>query len=420
MPNYETFVAQFGEKVFSPSNDTELSPKIALEGKEHVLIYFSAHWCPPCRQFTPILIEFYKKLKSSGTNIELVFCSLDRDENDYKEYIFDMPWLCMPFEAKESKKLASLYEARGIPHLVVVDKDGKLVTKNGNAEVSSDLEGKEFPWKPKTFSEVWPDQILVSKGEGNKEDILLDSSEIKDKYLMLYFSASWCPPCQAFTPILAKAYDKLKTQRNDVELVFVSSDRDEEAFNEYFVKKMSFCALPYKEREAKKALSSLYEVKGIPALVILGPEEKNGERALINKNIRHYIENDDFSDFPFHKKNYGDVDASQDLNEVKSLIIFAENSDDDEQKDVQNVIKEVASKLKDEESEKEMDFLWAFSPNGIASKVREVTGLSATDTSMIILDIPDEGAYYKSEEMDFTTENVLKFIENPGNRLQLQ
>jgi len=28
-----------------------------LKGKSHLLIYFSAHWCPPCRGFTPVLAK---------------------------------------------------------------------------------------------------------------------------------------------------------------------------------------------------------------------------------------------------------------------------------------------------------------------------------------------------------------------------
>ena len=30
-----------------------------LADKELVMYYFSAHWCPPCRQFTPMLKDFY-------------------------------------------------------------------------------------------------------------------------------------------------------------------------------------------------------------------------------------------------------------------------------------------------------------------------------------------------------------------------
>ena len=31
-----------------------------LNSKELVLFYFSGHWCPPCRRFTPLLTTFYQ------------------------------------------------------------------------------------------------------------------------------------------------------------------------------------------------------------------------------------------------------------------------------------------------------------------------------------------------------------------------
>ena len=31
----------------------------ALKDKKIICYYFSAHWCPPCRNFTPILYDFY-------------------------------------------------------------------------------------------------------------------------------------------------------------------------------------------------------------------------------------------------------------------------------------------------------------------------------------------------------------------------
>ena len=150
----DAFTSQFGETLLKSSDDTPISPSSALTGKDYVLLYFSAAWCPPCQRFTPKLIEFYNKIKASN-NIELVFCSLDNSEEDYKDYISKMPWLCMPFEAKESKPMASKYHAKGIPHLVVVDgKTGEVITEDGTASLSEDEEGKNFPWQPKSFSEV--------------------------------------------------------------------------------------------------------------------------------------------------------------------------------------------------------------------------------------------------------------------------
>jgi len=364
--------------------------------------------------FTPGLIEFYNKVKESK-NIEVVFCSLDNDEDQYKEYTSKMPWLSMPFDAKETKAMARTYNARGIPHLVVVDGETfEVVTYDGTEGLRENEDN--FPWKPKTFAEVWPEKVLASKDSSEK---FLDSATLKDKYVMLYFSAHWCPPCRMFTPKLSEAYTKLKAERDDFEMIFISSDRNEDAFNEYF-DTMSFCALPYEHREAKAVISKQFEVEGIPTLVMLGPvSDESGNRPLINKNIRSFMENEEFSEFPFHKKNYGSVDmGAGDLNDTKSLVILHENGDDDEQNDVKKVAQEVASKNKD------INILWSFSEKGLGPRIRALTKLPgielAEDPAMILLDIPDDGGYYKTDVTDITVESVMAFIENPGERQQLE
>lgn len=35
-----------------------------LATKTLVALYFSAHWCAPCRKFTPQLVEFYNRVAS--------------------------------------------------------------------------------------------------------------------------------------------------------------------------------------------------------------------------------------------------------------------------------------------------------------------------------------------------------------------
>ena len=42
------------------SDGSSVAADSALAGKDLVLFYFSAHWCPPCRQFTPLLKDFYE------------------------------------------------------------------------------------------------------------------------------------------------------------------------------------------------------------------------------------------------------------------------------------------------------------------------------------------------------------------------
>ena len=74
-------------------------------------LYFSAHWCPPCRAYTPRLAEAYiahikhleEALKSEGSDkdlgeIEVVFISLDSVKSDYDKYRSTMPWYSVPHD----------------------------------------------------------------------------------------------------------------------------------------------------------------------------------------------------------------------------------------------------------------------------------------------------------------------------------
>merc|ERR1711939_1243973 len=102
------------EFLSGPDGDTvELSD---LKGDGKVIgLYFSAHWCPPCRQFTPMLVDAYKKhLKAK--NLEVIFVSSDKSPQEFAEYYGTMPWLAIPQGDKRkealSKALASAASRR--------------------------------------------------------------------------------------------------------------------------------------------------------------------------------------------------------------------------------------------------------------------------------------------------------------------
>ena len=67
---------------------------------QYVGIYFSAHWCPPCRGFTPALVSFYNSLKRSRAaaaepELEVVFVSGDRDIGAFRGYFGASGYTCM-------------------------------------------------------------------------------------------------------------------------------------------------------------------------------------------------------------------------------------------------------------------------------------------------------------------------------------
>lgn len=117
-------------------------------------LYFSAHWCPPCKGFTPVLAKTYETIVKDGKNFEVIFCSGDHDEKAFKEYLNEMPWKALPFKDSREKELSALFEVSGIPHFVIIGENGKVITDNGRSAVSSDPDGKDFPWYPQPLEEL--------------------------------------------------------------------------------------------------------------------------------------------------------------------------------------------------------------------------------------------------------------------------
>jgi len=118
-------------------------------------LYFSAHWCPPCKQFTPLLAKTYEKLKAQGKDFEIIYISSDKDEASFNEYLAQMPWLAIPFadQSRRSKLQVGL-AVQALPTLVILDKDGSIISQNGRSSVSADPDGLEFPWYPKPLKNL--------------------------------------------------------------------------------------------------------------------------------------------------------------------------------------------------------------------------------------------------------------------------
>jgi len=107
----------------------------AMADKELILYYFSAHWCPPCRQFTPLLKDFYDEVSDQG--LEIVFVSSDRSAEDMVSYMKEAhgDWFATEHGSALTNTLKQKYGISGIPTLIVCKKDGTVVTKDGRTNV---------------------------------------------------------------------------------------------------------------------------------------------------------------------------------------------------------------------------------------------------------------------------------------------
>merc|ERR1712159_503876 len=151
----------------------------------------------------------------------------------------------------------------------------------------------------------------------------------------LYFSAHWCPPCRQFTPKLATVYNEIKAAGHDFEIVFISSDANDAAFNEYHG--MPWLAMPFVNRTNKEECNKKYDVEGIPTLVLL--DASTGDT--IKSNGRIVIDTYGAAGFPFTDARLEVCDKEKEekrakaLNDLGSLSFLASLSTiDDSESDV--------------------------------------------------------------------------------------
>jgi nucleoredoxin len=387
----------------------------ALANKEVVGIYFSAHWCGPCRNFTPQLAEAYKKITSKGKPFEIVFVSSDQSEADFQNYYGSMPWLALPFQDERQDKLSSKFKIEGIPTLILLDKNGKVISRDGREIISSDPEGDKFPWPKQSVWELLGNSFINNKGE----TFTLDSLRANTA-LGLYFSAHWCPPCRGFTPKLAASYLKMNADGKKFEIIFLSSDKDEASFQEYF-NSMPWKALPFSNREAKANLSRQFGVQGIPTLVILDPNTGN----LITQDGRAEVEEDpEGLKFPWKPEPPKPLEpliprSADRLNSGPSLILFLDSvsSPDSVLASVTGAATEFFNKFKsakpaddDEDEVLPLTFFYATKEHDpFPSRVRSFANIPDS-LHMAILDIPSRLKYLHSGEI--TESSFTKFVQD--------
>lgn len=136
-----------------------------------------------------------------------------------------------------------------------------------------------------------PTGALSTDAEWMWEDILGDTLVDKDGgtvdvgaalagkgACMLFFSAKFCPHCEDFFPILAKAYEDYEALRkttngSDVEVVFVSRDRNTKDFQDKIgqlqLRSLPWHAVPFSDGRRLDRLTTKYGIQYIPAVITL-------------------------------------------------------------------------------------------------------------------------------------------------------
>ena len=119
-----------------------------LASKQIYGLYFSAHWCGPCRKFTPQLVAYYNQIARDHPEFEIIFVSADKSADGMATYMREsgMPWPAIEYSKLANVPALQKYAGKGIPDLVIVDASGKVLADSyvsgkyvGPARVLDDL-----------------------------------------------------------------------------------------------------------------------------------------------------------------------------------------------------------------------------------------------------------------------------------------
>jgi len=201
-------------------------------------------------------------LENSGNSLDSVFIEMQRSIdamldklvtneqrlNEVTDYLFDLLERHSLFQASEYLALKVLNEV--------------------GCTINSDLAKQLETYRAMKKGNTAPD--IVFKGDNfapgyKTENFPKKLSDLKSKYTLVVFGASWCPTCADEIPEIAKYYQKWR--ENDVEVVFISLDEEQEAYRS-FVKEFPFISVCDYNKWDSPIVNDYY-VFGTPTMFLL-------------------------------------------------------------------------------------------------------------------------------------------------------
>ncbi|XP_068127551.1 nucleoredoxin-like protein 2 [Hyperolius riggenbachi] len=129
----------FSGRILVNKDGEKVDPEEALQNKI-VGLYFAAGWCSHCKDFTPVLCDFYAELVEEANppaQFEIVFISSDKSAEDMVDHMHAMhgDWLALPWHDPYKHELKHKYTIMAIPRLIIVKPNGDVITNKGKKQI---------------------------------------------------------------------------------------------------------------------------------------------------------------------------------------------------------------------------------------------------------------------------------------------
>jgi len=184
------------------------------------------------------------------------------------------------FQVKDKYNLTPAQRAaqRGLSHVAQIIAEVTKTTEDHWKPYLPENRSKDSLWLPNLFG------VELRSPKGYKST--MEVARENDVVGLLFSTSSKFGDGWEFMPTLKESYAQLKNVGRKVELIFVSSDKDEAAFNNYY-SSMPWLALPYPDRTLQIRLAMQYRLNGFrSAVVIVDPRtgvclNKYGREAIL-------------------------------------------------------------------------------------------------------------------------------------------
>lgn len=109
-------------------NGTKAVVKLSDINSKYKLVVFGASWCDKCQADIPKLKPYFESWKAKY-NLEIVFISLDIEEEKFNAFVKDFPWLSSCELKGWDSKAASDYCVFGTPTMYLLDENLTILLK---------------------------------------------------------------------------------------------------------------------------------------------------------------------------------------------------------------------------------------------------------------------------------------------------
>ncbi len=196
------------------------------------------------------LDKVFEEMKLSIDAMMVKLVTNEKIFNEVTDYLFDLLEKHSLFQASEYLALKVLNE--------------------GSCTINSDLANQLETYRAMKKGNIAPDIVFTKSNFISSTKIVTKLSEVKSKYTVVVFGASWCPKCNEELPAIAKLYNKWKSK--SVEVVFVALEEDRNDFIN-FAKTFPFLSYSDNKKWESKIVKDYY-VFSTPTMFLLDDKRK--------------------------------------------------------------------------------------------------------------------------------------------------